>query len=53
MIGDNVRIEKAIIGENSVIIDGKIINQNSDDYKNVSHEISETGIVVIGEESEI
>ena len=46
-------IEKAIIGENSIITDGKTISQTSDDYKNVSHEISSTGIVVIGEESGI
>ena len=53
VIGDNVVIEKSIIGENTVISDGKVISQDSDDYKNSSHEISETGIVVIGEESEI
>lgn len=53
LIGDNVTIEKAIIGENSIITDGKTISQTSDDYKNVSHEISSTGIVVIGEESGI
>lgn len=52
-IGENVVIEKAIIGENSIIRNGKTIHQNSDDYKKVRHEISSTGIVVIGEESEI
>lgn len=52
-IGDNVVIEKAIIGENTIISDGSIINQNSQDYKSVNYEISETGIVVIGEESKI
>lgn len=52
-IGDNVVIEKAIIGENTIISDGKIINQNSNDYESVNYEISETGIVVIGEESKI
>lgn len=53
IIGDNVIIEKAIIAENSVISDNKTINQNSEDYKNSRHEISSTGIVVIGEESNI
>lgn len=53
VIGDNVVIEKAIIGENTVIREGKVISQDSDDYKGSSHEISTTGIVVIGEESKI
>ncbi len=52
-IGDNVVIEKAIIGENTIIGDGVVINQNSKDYKDSNHEISETGIVVIGEDSNI
>ena len=52
-IGENVVIEKAIIAENSIISDNKVINKNSEDYKNSKHEISATGIVVIGEESRI
>ncbi len=51
IIGDNVIIEKAIIAENSVINDNKVINKDSEDYKSSRHEISTTGIVVIGEDS--
>lgn len=52
-IGDNVVIDRAIIGENTKIQDGKVISKESSDYKKTSHEISPTGIVVIGEESKI
>ncbi|AFS77671.1 glucose-1-phosphate adenylyltransferase GlgC [Gottschalkia acidurici 9a] len=50
-IGDNVTIEKAIIGENSKIYDGKKIGQKYNDYKETSYEISQSGILVIGENS--
>ncbi len=52
-IGDNVVIERAIIGEDTKIHNGKVINKDSNDYSKVNHEVSSTGIVVIGEESKI